>query len=189
MKKTGRFFFLWTLGLCLSLSFMADAADLNKTSGQSPLKKASIQDKTPLRATYPAVTYFDYGDPINEEQLHLELINRARKNPPGEAARLGIDLFEGISAGEISSDPVQPLTFNAMLLDAARAHSQDMLRENYFSHSSLTGESPFDRMKTAGYDYSTAGENIAWTGSTSPVMDMAQASMQLHSNLFRLFAD
>jgi len=43
----------------------------------------------------------------------------------------------------------------------ARAHSEDMVLNNYFSHTNLQGESPFDRMKKAGISYSSAGENIA----------------------------
>jgi uncharacterized protein YkwD len=36
-----------------------------------------------------------------------------------------------------------------------------MAAKAYFSHSSQDGRSPFDRMRDAGYDYRTAGENIA----------------------------
>ena len=36
---------------------------------------------------------------LDEEQLVIELINRARANPAAEAARLGIDLNEGLQPG------------------------------------------------------------------------------------------
>ncbi|MCP3946334.1 MAG: hypothetical protein GY709_05865, partial [Herbaspirillum sp.] len=52
-----------------------------------------------------------YGDPTAAEQAHLEALNRARLNPPAEAVRLGIDLFEGVPEGKISSDPSPPLAF------------------------------------------------------------------------------
>ena len=53
------------------------------------------------------------------------------------------------------------LTVNAKLTTAAQAHSTDMATNNYFSHDSQDGRSPFDRMKAAGYDYRMAAENIA----------------------------
>ena len=40
-------------------------------------------------------------------------------------------------------------------------HSADMATNSYFDHTSLKGESPFDRMKKEGISYSTAGENLA----------------------------
>lgn len=45
--------------------------------------------------------------------------------------------------------------------NVARAHSKDMSINNFFSHDNLSGQSPFDRMKSAGISYSYAAENIA----------------------------
>jgi uncharacterized protein YkwD len=36
-----------------------------------------------------------------------------------------------------------------------------MAKNNFFSHTNLKGQSPFDRLKNAGITYKTAGENIA----------------------------
>src|SRR4051812_36432660 len=58
--------------------------------------------------------------PTANEQLMVELINRARANPAVEAARLGIDLNEGLSAGTISTAAKQPLAINPNLTDGAR---------------------------------------------------------------------
>ncbi|WP_416150389.1 CAP domain-containing protein [Salipaludibacillus sp. HK11] len=43
----------------------------------------------------------------------------------------------------------------------ARAKSQDMSDNNYFSHTSPTYGSPFDMLKHYGVSYRSAGENIA----------------------------
>ena len=49
------------------------------------------------------------------------------------------------------------------LVDAARAHSQDMLARNYFSHTSPDGRSFVDRVNGAGYaGWTNLAENIAW---------------------------
>jgi uncharacterized protein YkwD len=59
------------------------------------------------------------------------------------------------------------LTMNSMLVTAAQGHSQDMADQDFFSHTGSNGSSPWDRMEAAGYDYSTAGENIA-AGQETP---------------------
>ncbi|QOR35951.1 hypothetical protein IMX26_03780 [Clostridium sp. 'deep sea'] len=45
---------------------------------------------------------------------------------------------------------------------SAYLHSYDMSTNNYFSHTNLNGQSPFDRMKDQGIKYSRAAENIAY---------------------------
>ncbi|GAA3205328.1 hypothetical protein GCM10010468_20270 [Actinocorallia longicatena] len=57
------------------------------------------------------------------------------------------------------------------LVISARAHSKDMAVNNYFSHTSQDGSSPWDRIKRTGYT-GGAAENIA-AGYTSAkaVMD------------------
>jgi len=47
------------------------------------------------------------------------------------------------------------------LLEAARAHSKDMIQRDYFSHDTKDGETFDERMKKFGYT-SLAGENIAY---------------------------
>lgn len=60
-----------------------------------------------------------------------------------------------------------PLSYNAKLAAAAETHSQNMALQDFFSHTGLDGSSPFDRMKAAGYNFSSAAENIG-VGYTTP---------------------
>ena len=53
------------------------------------------------------------------------------------------------------------LKLNTKLCAVAKAKSQDMKDNNYFSHTSPTYGSPFDMIKSFGISYRTAGENIA----------------------------
>ncbi|MEZ4570990.1 MAG: CAP domain-containing protein [Thermomicrobiales bacterium] len=54
------------------------------------------------------------------------------------------------------------LTATRSLNIASYNHSLDMSQNNYFSHTSQNGDSPWDRMAAAGYDDNTnKGENIA----------------------------
>lgn len=54
-----------------------------------------------------------------------------------------------------------PLQIDSKLMAAAREKSQDMQTNNYFSHTSPTFGSPFDRLTALGISYKAAGENIA----------------------------
>jgi uncharacterized protein YkwD len=59
------------------------------------------------------------------------------------------------------------LNSQTQLTGAAQAHSSDMACNQFFSHTSPTGGTLFDRLAAAGYSYSWAGENIA-AGYTTP---------------------
>ena len=57
---------------------------------------------------------------------------------------------------------LDPLAWSDNLAAAATAHSKDMVAERFFAHENLLGQSPFERIRDAGYDFTWAGENIAW---------------------------
>ncbi len=106
------------------------------------------------------------------EQLFLELMNAARLDPPGEAARQGIGLNAGLAPGTIAAMPVQPLAPNALIQKAAADHGQWMLDTDTFSHTGAGGSSPRDRMEAAGYVFegqSAWGENLAIWRTTGTI--------------------
>ncbi len=122
----------------------------------------------------------------DNEQLMLELTNRARLDPAGEAARFGIDLNEGLAPGTLASTARQPLAMNDFLLASADGHSTWMIATNTFSHTGSGGTSPGDRMANAGYVFTgswTWGENIAWRG-TSGAPDLTAMIITQHEDLF-----
>jgi len=59
-----------------------------------------------------------------------------------------------------------PLTARPELATAARRHARDMVARNYFAHTSPSGRTFVDRLRTAGYlvpgDAWAAGEALAW---------------------------
>lgn len=120
------------------------------------------------------------------EQLLIELINRARLDPAGEAARAGIALDAGLPAGLLTAEARQPLAGNPHLAAAAAGHAAWMLAADVFSHTGSGGSTPAQRMAAAGYALAgswTAGENIAWSGTTGSV-DPVAAILQHHRGLF-----
>lgn len=127
--------------------------------------------------------------PTEIEQYLLELINRARANPTGEAARYGIDLNEsppGVNLN-ISPTPKQPMAFNFYLNDATDKHGQWMLDNDLFQHAGAGGSQPSQRGTAAGYSLGTTwayGENLGWKGTTGSAPDLQDYVDQLHEGLF-----
>ena len=79
-------------------------------------------------------------DLTGNEQLFLELVNRARLDPAAEAARYGIGLNDptpghpsDTPSSVLTPDAKQPLAYNALLTLAAERHSDDMLDRNFFA--------------------------------------------------------
>lgn len=54
-----------------------------------------------------------------------------------------------------------PLVVSPQLASAAQSHSEDMAFNDFFSHTSFDGRSPWDRIRETGYLFSSAAENIA----------------------------
>ncbi len=55
-----------------------------------------------------------------------------------------------------------PLTLSCPLNQAAQMHLEDMVQNNFFSHTGSDGSSSQDRALAAGYGSGYVGENIAW---------------------------
>lgn len=66
-----------------------------------------------------------------------------------------------LTNAERNKGGLQPLRLNNKLNQSAQAHSQDMAIADYFSHTGANGSNAGDRAATAGYYYSSLGENIA----------------------------
>ena len=118
-----------------------------------------------------------------QEQLLIELVNRARADPAMEALRYGLDLNAEVEEDSLISDePKQPLAPHQALINAAGLHSEDMLRRDFFGHDTPEGVTPSDRAKAAGYPRG-AGENIAWFGETQ-VINRDREVYERHRGLF-----
>ena len=138
-------------------------------------------DVTPRRsalvapAAAAATTAYSHGEPTAEEQYMLELVNRARANPAAEGLRLRSTTDPAVlaayrffqvdvaaMAAQFATYPARPpLAFNANLIAAARAHSQDMARNNFQGHTGSNGSSMVNRVEAAGYTgWNALAENV-----------------------------
>jgi uncharacterized protein YkwD len=169
----------------LSLAFISFNA-LAQTPHYAPTPPPTIyKNEKPKLAGEPstpiaqAVTQYSIGDPTDEEQMHLELINRARADANAEALRLialaQIDpevADQFIRAWNVDTNLMKqqfsiyaaapPLSFNAKLINAARGHSQYQFDNAIQAHSEPDPllASPGLRATDAGYLYSSLGENV-----------------------------
>ena len=63
---------------------------------------------------------------------------------------------------ERAKEGLPPLVAEVKLAGIARAHSADMLANNYFSHTNKIGCGAGCRLDKAGYAWRSYGENIHW---------------------------
>lgn len=69
-------------------------------------------------------------------------------------------LFDLTNAARVNHG-LSVLDWDESVRETARGHSKDMAENNYFNHTNLEGQSPFDRMTEDGIAFSMAGENLA----------------------------
>ena len=53
-----------------------------------------------------------------------------------------------------------------------------MAKQNYFDHTDLNGNSPFDRLKSDNIDFNAAGENLAY-GQVDSIYDLSLSNGEL----------
>ena len=80
------------------------------------------------------------------------------------------EVFDLINAKRVANG-LSALKIDDELQNVARIKAQDMVDNNYFSHTSPIYGSPFDMMKKFGIKYKTAGENIAGNSSNSGAVE------------------
>ncbi|WP_163537009.1 CAP-associated domain-containing protein [Gracilibacillus sp. YIM 98692] len=87
---------------------------------------------------------------------------------PSNALREGFEyqLFDLTNAARVAHG-LSPLEWKEPVRTTARDHSQDMADNNYFSHTNLDGQTPFDRLSEDDIRYRMAGENLAAGQSSS----------------------
>lgn len=81
-------------------------------------------------------------------------------------------LFALVNAAR-ARESLPPLVMDHDLREVARAHSAEMFRLRYFSHSSPVTGQPADRIRSQDIPYTVAGENLAY----APTVEVAHAGL------------
>jgi len=90
---------------------------------------------------------------VNVEQMMVEQSVQAVAVAPDRSFESMLNDVRAVNG----AGPVRP---NALLLQAAQGHADDMLAQNYFSHTSKDGRELRDRVNATGYEWRRIGENI-----------------------------
>lgn len=147
-----------------------------------------IRERTPKRETQPTPPQQPQPEveapqqpapdtPVQQPPAQPEVPEEAQPEAPREEAAAEQEQGQGISEierrvieltnAERRRQGLPDFQADSELSNVARAKSNDMRANNYFSHTSPTYGSPFDMMRDFGLSYSAAGENIA-QGQRSP---------------------
>lgn len=138
-------------------------------SASCPRKKTHHHAVVPKHITHraPAPQHTRSSAADNGNCTGTELRPTAQNIETIRAATLCLVNRERAAQGEPA------LQSNSKLQASAQSHTESMAWGNYFEHIGPGGQTPLDRMRAAGYIYSSnlgfeVGENIAWgTGSLS----------------------
>lgn len=118
-----------------------DEANGRRRQAGSGQQLALLDDRAP-KGTYDkaprgALADRDYGATSLRPEVARDQINAYRK-----------------------SHGLKPLQLNAVLTDAAKAHSRDLAKWDRISHFGSDGSNPWDRVKRSGYNARVAAENV-----------------------------
>lgn len=160
------------------LNILANLAYLLHLWGKSVAMKKLLFLSVILVITFLSCKKSDLaskGDPVSppntfqfnvKKNTILQLVNSVRQS--------------GCTCGSTIMPPVATISWNDQLGKAAYDHSVDMNTQNYFSHTSLSGTTPGQRITAAGYSWSTYGENIALGYSTEETVIAAWLKSEGH---------
>ena len=68
---------------------------------------------------------------------------------------------KGCKCGEEQMPPVSRVSWNNLLYQAAKRHSDDMYKHKFTDHVGSDGSAFWERLSDTGFPWSSAGENIA----------------------------
>ena len=84
-----------------------------------------------------------------------------------------------LTNAERKKEMLPPLVANPKLMAAARAHAENMAKQDMLKHK-LDDKEPWDRTKDAGYKNGHIGENIHWNAETPKEAMKDWMGSQLH---------
>ncbi len=93
--------------------------------------------------------------------LGVNHIQKSTGNILGFATDISVHKLYELSNQEREKMQLTPLAYNDKLAEAAKKKAEDMFTKDYWSHYGPAGETPWDFILGAGYQYEFAGENLA----------------------------
>lgn len=108
-----------------------------------------------------------------------EMIRSARMYSSELAAVINAVLVD-LANTDRAAAGLDGLTFDPLLALAAQQKADDMAAKGYFAHTSPDGKQPWDWVSNVGYEYETAGENLAVRFNDSEQVEQAWMDSPTH---------
>lgn len=100
----------------------------------------------------------------------------------GYATNITVTDLNTISNQQRVNAGLAPLSLNSQLSSAAQAKAADMFAKDYWAHVAPDGTTPWSFIYGAGYNYQTAGENLAKNFNTSGGVVNGWMASQAHKD-------
>lgn len=143
---------------------------------KKPTKKLTAKKTRKTSTKWPKITRFTYVRYLPAVAiafvatfLSLQPQSLHSQNPSVLAYATNVspsDLLSGTNT-QRTNNGVATLALNGKLASAAQAKADDMVARNYWSHATPDGKQPWTFVVAAGYQYTSAGENLAYGFMTS----------------------
>ncbi|MFD1413553.1 CAP domain-containing protein [Oceanobacillus jeddahense] len=120
-----------------------------------------------IDGTYATIFYdLHESEEVTAIQLIDEDLESAKSTlytPGSEELKEGLEyqLFDLTNATRVKNG-LSILDWDEEVRETARKHSTDMAANQFFSHTNLEGQSPFDRLREDDISFLSAGENLAY---------------------------
>ncbi len=128
-----------------------------------------------------ALSLFALGATANATPADQALTLEPMRPPVSDALAINVQQRQALDLlnADRAAHGLPPLRFNVALSRLAESYAQDMIKRDFFSHTSPEGLSPFERMRRNGIPFNYAGENLAFNAS---IRDAQQAFMNSPSH-------
>ncbi len=137
----------------------AQQQEQQQPAQQQPAQQQEQQQPAQQQEQQQPAQQQEQQQPAQQEQPAKE--QETAKQAPAQGISQAEQKVIDLTNAERRKAGLPDLKADTSLSNVAREKSNDMQKNNYFSHTSPTYGSPFDMMRDFGVSYKTAGENIA----------------------------
>lgn len=176
---------------------LVTATSLNVRSGPSTAysvvtkinKNEYIRVFAQIGNWYVIQTNSDYIGAVSKDYIKPIYPNRSNNSTNTTKTNTSVSLTEDeketldLINEERKKAGLSPLVVDSEVQRVARIKAQDMVNNNYFSHTSPTYGSPFEMLQSYKVSYKTAGENIAGNSSNSGAVNAWMNSSGHRANI------
>ncbi len=123
------------------------------------------------------------SDLISKTSTTASSNNNNSNNNSTTSSNANINTILSLINNARKANGLTPYTLDKALTNVAQIKADDMVKNNYFSHTSSSYGSPFEMMQGFGISYKSAGENIAGNPSITDAVNSWLASSTHKTNL------